>query len=55
VKVNISIELNLNEKSIEYLNTLSCFPKELTGKIDTIYPVFKSIGKNKNSYIISLI
>ena len=41
-----NIELNLNEKSIEYLNTLSCFPKELTGKIDTIYPVFKSIGKN---------
>jgi len=43
---NTNIELNLNEKSIEYLNTLSCFPKELTGKIDTIYPVFKSVGKN---------
>jgi len=43
--LSANIDLNLNEKSIQYLNTLSCFPNEFTGKINFIYPVFKSYNK----------
>ena len=40
-----NIDLNLNDKNIQYLNKLNCFPKQFTGKINNIYPVFKIYNK----------
>lgn len=44
-----NIELDLTERNIKYLNNLSCYPKELTGKIDSIFDSF-SEGKSSSIY-----
>jgi hypothetical protein len=46
-----NISLDLNKKHIQHLNKLSCYPKKLTGKIDTIYNDFKETRKYSN-YIL---